>query len=900
MRLDLLRRTRTARLRDVDAELRFHLEERIDELVAEGMPRERAEALARERFGDVADVRAACEQIDAATDRRRSQRERLDALARQVRMAARALLRRPTFALIAIATLALGSGAATAVFSLVYGVLLRPLPFPEPAQLVAVMHTLNIEGARSVDQSDAGFLLYDRYATAFASAGVYRNADVNVVTGGAAGASGTAERVVATGVSVGLLPTLGVTPLLGRGFVTGEDRVGVPRVVVISEGMWRRTFGADPAIVGRRVTIDGAAREIVGVMPGAFRYPSTTTQLWFPLPLDPARATPGSFNYTHVARLRPGVTAERARAELARLLPRVMDEYPGGIPRAMFERVQLQPVVMPLRDAVVGDVGRLLWILLGSAVLVLLVACANVASLFLVRVEEGQRELAVRDALGAGRVALLTQYVGEALVLSMAGGAAGVVLAALAVRLLRRLPSGSALPRLEEVGIDGTVLLFALGTAVVSAVAVSVLPLLRARTMSVAAVLRDSGRANTAGARRQRARSTLVVAQVALALVLVAGSGLMARSFARLRDVRPGFDAEPVLAVRLALPRAEYATAASRTQLYERLLASVRALPGVREAGLTTWVPLTGDNSNSAVWVEDRAAADADAVPPVHEQVNVSGGWFAAMGVPLLAGRTLGAADAARPSTDVVVSRAFAERYWPGRSPLGKRIRPGLDGTPWYTIVGVVGDVHLTALDRPANDAVYLPLVTTEADTTFVPNAVALTIRTDGDPAALVGPVRQAVRALDATLPTYDERPMAATVYAAAARTRFTMLLLGVASAVALALGAIGIYGVMAYGVSLRQREIGVRMALGARPADVSRMISRQGVRLATAGVVIGLAGALVLTRFLRGLLYDVSPTDPLTLGATCGVLLGVALVASWLPARRAAALPPVEALRRD
>ena len=483
---------------------------------------------------------------------------------------------------------------------------------------------------------------------------------------------------------------------------------------------------------------------------------------------------------------------------------------------------------------------------------------------------------------------------------SLAGGAAGVALAALAVRLLRRLPSGSELPRLDEVGIDGTVLLFALGTAVVSAVAVSVLPLLRARSMSVAAVLRDSGRANTAGARRQRARSTLVVAQVALALVLVAGSGLMARSFARLRDVRPGFDADPVLAVRLALPRAEYATAASRTQLYERLLASVRALPGVREAGLTTWVPLTGDNSNSAVWVEDRAAADADAVPPVHEQVNVSGGWFAAMGVPLLAGRTLGAADAARPSTDVVVSRTFAERYWPGRSPLGKRIRPGLDGTPWYTIVGVVGDVHLTALDRPANDAIYLPLVTTEADTTFVPNAVALTIRTAGDPAALVGPVRQAVRALDATLPTYDERPMAATVYAAAARTRFTMLLLGVASAVALALGAIGIYGVMAYGVSLRQREIGVRMALGARPADVSRMISRQGVRLATAGVVIGLAGALVLTRFLRGLLYDVSPTDPLTLGATCGVLLGVALVASWLPARRAAALPPVEALRRD
>ena len=774
--------------------------------------------------------------------------------------------------------------------------LLRPLPYPAPERLVAVTHTIAIAGLSKVDQSDAGFLLYQRGATSFEGMAAYRVSDVNL--GGGAAGTGAPERVAATGVTAGLIGVLRAAPLLGRAFVAEEDRPGGPHVVLLSERLWRRQFGADPAIVGRRVVVEARLREVVGVMPAGFRFPNARTELWLPLALDPARANPGSFNYVSVARLAPGVAPERAAAELARLLPRVVDEFPSDVTREMLAQVRLRPVVTPLRDVMVGDVRRLLWILLGSAGLLLLVACANAASLCLVRAEGTQREVALRTALGAGRGAVVSRYLAEALLLAGAGGALGVAIAAAGVRLLRGLPSGIDIPRLGEVSVDGRVLLFAAGVAAFSTVAVSLIPLLRARRLPVAAVLKESGRAATAGGRRQRARGALVVAQVALALVLVAGSGLMARSFARLRDVRPGFDAERVLTLRVALPRARYGDAAAIAALHDRLLAQVRALPGVTAAALTTWVPLTSNHDDTTLSVEDHPLPE-NVVPNLHYIAYVSGELFGTMGIPLLAGRTFAPADAARPSTDVVVTRAFAERYWKGASPLGKRIRPFGSG-PWYTVVGVVGDVHLEALEKPAEDAVYFPLATPNGTTTFVPGTVALMVRTAGEPEALVAPVRRLVQRLDPSLPTYDERPLRDVLSAAAARTRFVMLVLALASAVALTLGAVGVYGVMAYGVSLRQREIGVRMALGARPADVGQMISRHGVALAAAGVAIGLGAALGVTRFLRGLLYDVSPTDPLTLGGTCAVLLLVALVASWLPARRAAAMDPVEALRRE
>jgi predicted permease len=880
---------------DVDDELAFHIEMRAQIYEAAGMDASTARDRALRRFGDLAEVRDRCLAITRRRERRMRRLELLTALRADARYALRRLRAAPGFAAAVLLMLCLGVGATTTVFSIVDGVLLRPLPFPHPEQLVAISHTIQVAGVQTVDQSEATFLFYQRHASSFENIGVSRSRSVNLASPTGAG---DPERVGAASVSASFLPTLGIAPLHGRGFVAGEDRTGAAPVVILSEGLWRRAFGGDPAVVGRRITIDGAPREVVGIMADRFRYPSASTELWMPIPFDPATATLGSFNYEAVARLKPGMTREMANAQLTQVLPNVIDEFPGDIPKPMFVEARLRPRVIPLRDVVVGDVGRLLWILFGAVTLVLLVACANVASLFLVRAEGSRRELAVRTALGAGSAALVAQYLSEGLLLAVGGGIGGVAMAFVGVRAVAALPNGMALPRTSEVSVDGTVLLFAALVTIFTAIAVSVLPVLRSRRLSIATVLRGAGRAATEGADRQRARSALVVAQVALALVLVAGSALMARSFARLRDVQPGFDPRDVVTLRVALPAARYRDASSRMQFHDRVLASVRGLAGVRAAAITDWVPLSGDNSNSVVELEDRPLPP-NAVPPSHDIVYASPTLFATMGIPLLAGRTFGPQDATRPLSEAIVTHAFAERYWKGQNAVGKRLRIGIAGG-WQTVVGVVGDVHLHGLERPAESAVYFPLVTVEGDTVSVPGAIALTVRGSGDPAALTAAVRRAVRSIDPTLPTYGEVTMGAVLASATARTRFTMLMLGAASLIALVLGATGIYGVMAYGVTLRRREIGVRMALGARAADMSRMISRSGVVLAAAGVAIGLVGTLVTTRFLRGLLFDVSPTDPLTLISTSVVLLGIALVASWLPARRAAAVDPMEALRRE
>jgi putative ABC transport system permease protein len=442
------------------------------------------------------------------------------------------------------------------------------------------------------------------------------------------------------------------------------------------------------------------------------------------------------------------------------------------------------------------------------------------------------------------------------------------------------------------------VMLFALAATVLSALAVSLLPVLRARRVAPGVVLKESSRAATVGRERQRARSVLVVAQVALALVLVASSTLMARSFSELRDVRPGFDARGVLTVRLALPRAKYTDDASRLGFYDRVLERLRAVPGVLSAALTDWVPLTDDHNDSVVTIEDQPLPP-DVVPPNHMQAYVAPEYFRTLSIPLLSGRTFERADAARPSLEAIVSRSFAERYWKGESAIGKRIRSNISG-PWFTIVGIAADVHYQSLEKPAEQFIYYPLVTPSTDGPTVPAGIAILLRTNGEPLALAPALRRIIAELDPTLPTFDERPMTARVAGAAARTRFVLVMLGAASLVALVMGMVGLYGVLAYGVTLRRREIGVRMALGATVSDVTRMIARRGILLAGLGIGAGLLGALGTTRFLQGLLYGVSPTDPVALIGTCALLLVVALIASWLPARRAAALDPMEALRND
>ena len=811
----------------------------------------------------------------------------------ELRYAMRRLARAPLFTATTLLVLALGIGATTAMFGIVNGVLLRPLPYPDPDRLVALTHGLDVPGISEAGQSDASVLLYQRHARAFEGVAASRSSDVNFAAPG--GEAGSAERLAAAGVTANLFSVLRVSPQLGRTFREGEDRASAPPVVILSHALWQRHFGGDRGAIGRTVVVNGRPHEIVGVMDARFAYPTPGTQLWRPLDFDPAKASAGSFNFGGIARLRPGVSIDAGRADLDRVLPRLLDEYPSGIPRDMWEQAHIRAIVTPLKDSIVGGAGRLLWVLLGSVALVLIVACANVANLFMVRGEARQRELAVRGAIGAGLGGMVVQSFGEALVLATSAGVVGIALAAAAMGLATRYDSALGVPRLEDVTLDARVALFTVGVSLFCAAAVSLVPALRARRMPIASVLRDAGRGATEGASRHAARNALVVAQIALALVLVAGSGLLARSFARLRDVKPGVDPAGVVMARLSLPRAIYADDAAAQRLHERLLEGARAIPGVTGAAMTTWVPLSDDHDDTVLGVEDHPLPPG-AIPRVHYVPTVDSGYFQAMRIPILRGRTFGRQDPARGLREVVVSEAFARRYWGQASPLGRRVRPGLD-TTWYTIVGVVGDVHFEALSKPAEDAVYFPMLTQERG---VPRSVALLVRTTLAPEAVTPELRRLVRSLDPAVPTYDERPLSSVIAAASARTRLTLVLLGTTSAMALILGAVGVYGVMAYGVSLRRREIGVRLALGARPADVRGMISRQGMLLGASGVAIGVACALGVTRLLGGLLYDVSPTDPLTLAGTCVALLAVSLAASWIPARRAAAMDPAAALRSE
>jgi predicted permease len=814
----------------------------------------------------------------------------------ELRAAVRRLRRAPAFSAATLVVLGLGIAVTTTIFSLVNGVLLRPLPYAEPQRLVAIMHNVQVDGVSTLDQSDAGIMYYQEHARAFESSGGWHDRDVNVAPPADMGRQ--AERISGAEVTANLFDVLGVRPVIGRTFRAGEDRVGAAPAVILSDRLWQRYFHGDASAVGKLLVIDGVSRQIVGVMPDSFRFIKSAPELWYPIALDRKSATVGSFNYRSVARLRDGETIAAARADLVRILPNMIDEFPSGIPRAMWAQAHIQPVLVPLHEYVVGDTARLLWILLASAALVLVIACANVASLFLVRGDARQLELAIRGALGSGLAGMVGSAISESFVLAAAGGLLGVAIATVAVRTATVLGATLGMPRLDQVMIDGRVLSFAIATSVACGFLVSVFPLARARRIPIGIVLREAGRTGTAGRARQHARSVLVIAQIGLGLVLVASSALLARSFMRLRDVRPGFEPHGVFMARFVLPPATYPTRRSVELAQQRVLAAVRAIPGVASASFSDMAPLTDDGNTGTVSVEDHPLPP-NVVPRVHTIATVDPDYFRTMGIPILTGSTLPAPDVEHPAADALVSRSFAERYWPGASPLGKRIRVGINA-PWFTIVGEVGDVHYDGLDKPANEAIYLPRVVSDSvpDLT-IPRYATLFVGAGDRTAGLSAAIRGALRSVDPGLPTYDEHTLDQIVANATARARVTLVLLIGASVIALMLGAVGIYGVMAYAVSLRQREIGVRIALGAQPSEVRRMISFQGLRLALAGIVVGAVCAAAVTRVLRGLLFEISPTDPIALGGTCAALFAIALLASWGPARRAASIDPAEALRR-
>lgn len=814
-------------------------------------------------------------------------------LIRSLRHAARRLRRERGFSFATVATLTLGLGATTTVFTVVNAVLLRPLPYPEPDRLVSLSHTLVVGGTLRVDQSDASLLFYRRHNSAFTYLGGYQASAAGLAPIGGI----EAERVAAGRVTADLFPALRVTPLRGRLFTDADDRPNAPPVAIISERLWVRKYGRDVGVVNSRLEIDGVLHEIVGVLPNAVRVPAPDTALWVPLRLDPSKTDSASFDYQGVARLRDGVTIQAAEADLQALLPRLPDEFPGRMTRESIALTHTQPSVRPLAAVVVGDVNGLLWVVFGVTGIVMAIACANVANLFLVRAENRRDALALLRAIGASTGAVLLEFLCEGLLVSVSGAALGIAAAVAAVRWLRTVETVVDIPRLAEVSVDGTVVGTALGIAVIAALVVSAVPALRwsDTTMSSSA----SGRSTTAGRDRHRVRHALVVSQVGLALVLLVGAGLMARSVLRLRSVSPGFDSTGAFTFRMALPPVRYPSADESVRFFMRAADSISAIPGVQAAGAVSKVPLDeAGRTDTAVFVEDRPMAPGG-LPGLHPIVYAAPNYFDAAGLRFIEGRTFTRPDPPRIALEAVVSRAFAERYWKGDSPLGKRVRILVRG-PWYTVVGVVSDIRDRGLDRPVDQLIYCPLLPAREDRRWAPRDMAFVVRASANPVAVAQAVRSVVRSLDPSLPVYHLTSLSDVVAHASVRRSLTLVLIGCASGVALLLGAIGLYSVLSYVVSLRTREMGIRLALGAQPPELRRTVSRQGLGVAALGIAVGLVGAAAFSRLLASLLFEVSPTDPMVFAASAIFLFVVSAAASWIPARRAAAVDPVTALRAD
>jgi putative ABC transport system permease protein len=820
-----------------------------------------------------------------------------------VRHTLRRLLRTPAFTVATLLTLALGIGASVMVFSVVDGVLLRPLPYDRPTQLVDLSHELSLTGISRVDQSDATYLHYRHTNRTFSDVAAYRvtTADVGAERGAGLGGVGSSEHVAAARVSANTFRTLGIQPLRGRAFHETEDDPSAPAVAIIGQRLWERKYGGAASVLGRRIEIDGVLHEIVGVMPARFDFPTSRVELWLPIGIDPARTKSAAFDYRAVGRLRSGVSLGVAAADLQRLLPTVPEEFPGRLTAGGIAQTKMRAVVRPFRDVVVGDIGKVLWVIVGAVGFVLLIACANVANLFLVRIDGRQRELAVRRALGASQTTLAIELMSEGVLLTVVGGAVGLSLAAFGIATLRALDTSIDIPRMAAVGIDGTVAMIAASVTAFAAILISLVPVVRSSALSHYAALTEITGAATAGRRRHRIRNALVIVQVAIALVLLSGAGLMARSFDRLRSVQIGFDAAHAFTFRVAVLGATHPTSGDAARLLVRTLDDLAALPGVQAAGVVTKLPLDDQaRQDTALFVQDPPTRPGT-IPNIHQSAFASPGYFRALGIPFLEGHTFEPPDPDRPRRDAIVSRALAERYWAGGHAIGKRVRM-IPAGEWFTIIGVTGNVRGTTIEQPPDEMIYLPIVTTPVlDTTrWTPRDVAVVVRATTAPALIATQVEDAVRREDASIPLYAARPMLDVVARAQARTTFTLMLLGIASSIALVLGAVGIYGVIAYVVSLRTKEIAVRLALGARASEVRGMVVRQALVVSLVGIVGGVVGAVGLTRALGSLLFGVSPTDVPTLAGSAFILLAVAAASSWLPARRAAAVDPALALRSE
>ncbi len=881
-----LRRARWDRERSQEIESYVQIE--TDANTANGMPPALAQQAARRKLGNRTLIREEIYRMNTIGF--------LEALSRELRYALRGMRRSPMFTLIAVLTLAIGIGANTAIFSVVNGVLLRPLPYPHPDDLVSLSQTAVFEGVRSNSKlSPSMYFVYREQNQTFQEFGITSNGALGV-TG-----IGDPEQVPVVVVTQGTLPALGVQPALGRWFSQAEDTPGTPETVILSYGYWQRRLGGDKAVIGRAITVDSRPHVVIGIMPQGFRFLNRDPAMILPVRFD-RNTVEQNFAYQGIAQLKSGVTRTQGSADVARILPMALAA--GGLTPAMIETTRTEPVVQPLKQAVVGDVGAVLWILMGTIGMVLLIACANVANLLLVRAEGRQQELAIRAALGAGWGRIGRELLVESVTLGLLGGFLGLPLAYGGLRIL--LAMGPAnLPRLAEISIDPLVLVFTLTVSLLLGLLFGLIPVVKYAGPQIAMSLRGSGRSVSQSRERHRSQNTLVVVQVALALVLLVGSGLMLRSFQALRSVQPGFSQpEGIQTMHIRIPEAQVQAPERVSRMQNDILEKIAAIPGVNSAAFAAALPMEEFQGNGTVFTE--GADYAGQIPPMKRFKFVSPGLLNVLGTRLIAGSDFTWTDIYGKRDVVMVSENFARETWgQPAAALGKRIGDGLYGPgAWFEIIGVVGDVYDDGVHQIPPATVYWParlLARVMGRDNFVPRSIAIAIRSDrAGTETLLKQVREAVWSVNANLPLSEVRTLGEIYDQSMARTSFTLVMLGIAGAMALVLGIIGIYGVLSYAVSQRKREIGIRLALGAQPGELKRMFVRHGLVLASIGMAIGLVAAGGLTRLMSSLLFGIKPLDPLTYAAGA-LLLGLAAVlASYLPARRASTIDPVEALKAE
>jgi putative ABC transport system permease protein len=801
------------------------------------------------------------------------------------------------FTLVTILTIAIGVGANTAIFSVINGVMLKPLPYPNPDALVAIWQTAPNLNLKELELSVSGYFTIREQNRSFVDMGIWTGGNVSV-TG-----KDAPEQVPALWMTQGTLPALGTAPLRGRAFTAQDTESGSADTVMLTHAYWQQKFGGDFGALGQRLMVDGKAREIIGIMPADFKFLDEKADLLLPHRFKRAETRLGNYSYRGIGRLKPGVTITQANADIARLTAIEMASFPPppGFSARMFIDAHIQPALRPLRQDIIGELGKVLWLLMGSIGVVLLIACANVANLLLVRAEGRQQELAVRFALGASGRRIAVELLGESLSLGVLGGTAGLGLAWAALRLLVSI-APAYLPRLQNIGIDPLVVLFTLGISLASGLLFGLMPVFKYATPNVMGAMRGGGRTISQSRERHRARNILVVVQTALAVVLLIGSGLMIRTFQSLRQVNPGFRAAGLQTFSIFIPESAIKEPDTVIRSFQEIQRKLAEIPGVTSAAFANSIPTGGNNSTDVLYAEDRTYTEGQ-LPPLRRFKFVAPGFFETMGISLVAGRHFTWTDLYGRHNVTMISENLARELWRDPSAaLGKRIREGMND-PWREIVGVVADVRHDGADQKAPTTVYWPLLMNRfwTDKSFVQRSNVFVLRSDrAGTETLINQVRQAVWSINSNLPLARVRTMEEVYRKSMARSSFALVMLAIAGGMALLLGIVGIYGVISYSVSQRKRELGIRIAMGAPGGSLKMMVVRQGVMLAGAGVVAGLAAAVGLTRLMSAMLFQISPVDPVTYAAVSVMLLAAAAAASYIPARRAAAVDPTEALRGE